>query len=119
MQGKGRGRVVYRTDGGRCCPDCGAPVAACRCQAQAPAPRGDGTVRLRQERKGRGGKTVTVVDGLPLDGAGLAAAAKRLKQRCGVGGAVRDGTIELQGDHRETLRALLAAEGYRVKVSGG
>lgn len=114
------GRIVYRTDGGRSCPRCGEPVAACRC-ADDPAavPAGDGIVRLRRERKGRGGKAVTLVDGVPLPAAELKGLAKRLKQRCGVGGAVKDGRIEIQGDQREVLKGLLEAEGFTVKLAGG
>ncbi|HKK22662.1 MAG TPA: translation initiation factor Sui1 [Pseudohaliea sp.] len=113
------GRIVYRTDSGRGCPDCGQPVPSCRC-GQAPAPMaGDGIVRLRRERKGRGGKAVTVVDGVPLPPAALKALARRLKQRCGVGGAVKDGLIEIQGDQREVLKSLLEGEGFTVKIAGG
>ncbi|MEQ8263517.1 translation initiation factor Sui1 [Pseudohaliea sp.] len=114
------GRIVYRTDGGRTCPRCGEPVAACRCaDAPGPAAAGDGIVRLRRERKGRGGKAVTLVEGVPLPAAELKGLAKRLKQRCGVGGAVKDGRIEIQGDQREVLKGLLEAEGFKVKLAGG
>jgi translation initiation factor 1 len=84
-----------------------------------PASTGDGIVRLRREKKGRGGKAVTIVDGLPLDGAALKTLASRLKQRCGVGGAVKGALIELQGDQRALLQPLLEAEGYKVKIAGG
>ena len=114
------GRIVYRTDGGRTCPRCGEPVAACRCaDAAAPVPAGDGIVRLRRERKGRGGKAVTLIDGVPLPAPDLKTLAKRLKQRCGVGGAVKEGRIEIQGDQRELLKGLLEAEGFTVKIAGG
>ncbi len=114
------GRIVYRTDGGRTCPDCGEPRAACRCEeTAATVPAGDGIVRLRRERKGRGGKAVTLVDGVPLPAPALKSLAKRLKQRCGVGGAVKDGRIEIQGDQRELLKGLLEAEGFTVKLAGG
>jgi translation initiation factor 1 len=76
-------------------------------------------VRLRRESKGRGGKTVTIVDGLPGDPDTLKAAARRLKQLCGVGGSVKDGRIEIQGDHRERIAELLRAEGHVVKLAGG
>jgi translation initiation factor 1 len=114
------GRIVYRTDGGRSCPRCGEPLAACRCAERATGlPEGDGIVRLRRERKGRGGKAVTLVDGVPLPAPELKRLAKRLKQRCGVGGAVKEGRIEIQGDQREVLKSLLEAEGFTVKLAGG
>ncbi len=113
------GRIVYRTDSGRGCPDCGQPMGNCCCPQGAAAPAGDGIVRLRRERKGRAGKAVTVVDGIPLPGTDLKALARRMKQRCGVGGAVKDGLIELQGDQREVLKAMLEADGYSVKLAGG
>jgi len=114
------GRIVYRTDGGRSCPRCGEPLAACRCAERATAlPEGDGIVRLRRERKGRGGKAVTLVDGVPLPAPELKRLAKRLKQRCGVGGAVKEGRIEIQGDQREVLKRLLEDEGFTVKIAGG
>ncbi len=80
---------------------------------------GDGIARIRRETGGRGGKTVTTIAGLALDEAALATLAKRLKTACGTGGTVRDGTIELQGDHRDALLALLAREGLRGKLAGG
>ena len=121
MKSAGRGGLVYSTDAGRMCPACRRPVAACVCAAsakRAPA-AGDGIARIRRETGGRGGKTVTTISGLALDDAALAALAKRLKAACGTGGTVRDGTIELQGDHREPLAALLAREGIRSKLAGG
>ena len=118
----GSKRVVYRTDGGRVCPDCGVVIADCRCrlvQAAAPNSRSDGIVRLRRESKGRGGKAVTVITGLPETGEALKARAKALKQRCGVGGAIKDGNVEIQGDQRQVLKAFLEAEGLTVKLAGG
>lgn len=79
----------------------------------------DGIVRVRRETKGRGGKTVTTIEGVPLAGAELASLAKDLKRRCGTGGSQKDGIIEIQGDHRDTLVAELEAQGYTVKRSGG
>ena len=111
--------LVYSTDHGRMCPECARPVSLCACgQAQAP-PAGDGIVRVGRETKGRKGKGVTIITGLPLDGAGLKALARELKARCGSGGTLKDRTIEIQGDHRDLLMDLLKAKGYTVKKAGG
>ena len=83
------------------------------------APRGDGIVRVRRETSGRGGKTVTTIDGVPLASDALAQLAGELKRACGTGGTVRDYVIEIQGDHRDQLVALLEAKGYVVKLAGG
>jgi len=80
---------------------------------------GDGIARIRRESGGRGGKTVTVVTGLALDQAALVALCKRLKSLCGTGGTVKDGALELQGDHCEPLVGLLAREGFKSKRAGG
>ncbi|HYF58384.1 MAG TPA: translation initiation factor Sui1 [Burkholderiaceae bacterium] len=115
------GGLVYSTEHGRTCPTCRRPVAACGCRGAAavrPAPS-DGTVRVSRETGGRGGKTVTVVRGVPLDAAGLAELARALKAACGSGGTAKDGTIEIQGDHRDTVVARLEARGWRVKRAGG
>ncbi len=76
-------------------------------------------VRIRRESKGRGGKVVSIVDGLPLDNAGLKILLKKLKGSLGTGGAVKRGALEIQGEHREKLLKLLEADGYRAKLSGG
>src|SRR5262245_48941125 len=110
--------LVYSTDQGRHCPDCGKPKTACICK-KAGAPKGDGIARIQRQVNGRGGKTVTAISGLLLDDAALRTLAKDLKQRCGTGGAVKDGVIEIQGDHRDTLRAELERRGMTVKLSGG
>ena len=112
-------RLVYSSASGRICPECGRPAAACICRQKSSQPAGDGIVRIRREFKGRGGKTVTVVSGIPGDEAGLKEVAAGLKKRCGTGGTVKDGIIEIQGDHRELLVTELAARGYRVKAAGG
>jgi len=82
-------------------------------------PRGDGVVRVRRETRGRGGKTVTTVDGVPLASDGLRELAKALKRRCGTGGSVKDGVIEIQGDHRDEIVPALEERGYTVKRAGG
>lgn len=114
------GGLVYSTDGGRMCPACRQPVAGCSCGgAASDRPAGDGVVRVSRQTQGRGGKTVTLVRGLPLCAAQLAALAKRLRGACGTGGSCKDGVLELQGDHVERLLALLLAEGHRAKRAGG
>jgi len=115
----GNSRLVYSSEQGRICPGCSQPVASCRCQKTAPAPGGDGIVRVRREIKGRGGKTVTVVSGLPLSGELLKMVAGELKRRCGSGGTVKDGLIEIQGDHLALVVADLQQRGYTVKRAGG
>ncbi|MET0378397.1 MAG: translation initiation factor Sui1 [Spongiibacteraceae bacterium] len=115
--------LVFSTDQGRHCPHCGQPKAGCTCNKKAGASsgglKGDGVVRIQRQINGRGGKTVTVVSGLVMDETSLKTLAKDLKQRCGSGGAIKDGAIEIQGDHRETLRAELQQRGLTVKLSGG
>lgn len=111
---------VYSTDAGRLCPGCRRAVAQCVCQDRSrPRSGGDGIVRLARQTKGRKGAGVTLVTGLPLADRDLAALAGRLKAQCGVGGSVKDGVIELQGDQRDRLEPLLVAAGYRVKRAGG
>lgn len=113
-------RLVYSTDTGRVCPDCAKPMAACVCKTLSKAvPAGDGIVRISHETKGRKGKGVTLVRGVPLDAEGLAALGKQLKANCGSGGTVKDGVIEIQGDHRETVIAALQKKGMTVKRAGG
>lgn len=124
------GRLVYSTDGGRVdyCADCGQRREACACRSKAggktssslPASLpNDGVVRLLRDRKGRGGKTVTLVAGVRANPAGLEELATTLKRFCGCGGGVKDGVIEIQGDHRERLAVKLTELGYRVKIAGG
>ncbi len=111
---------MYSSDAGRVCPRCGHAVDRCRCSKEAAArPAGNVVVRISRETSGRRGKTVTVVRGLPLDDDDARALAGELKRRCGSGGAVKDGAIEIQGDHRDTVEAELARRGYRVKRTGG
>jgi translation initiation factor 1 len=112
------GGLVYSTDAGRMCPECRKPVAQCSCR-QAAAPMGGGNVRVWRETKGRGGKAVTVVRGLPLAGEALVKLAQQLKAACGSGGTVKDGVIEVQGDHAEKLVALLVKQGFAAKRAGG
>lgn len=112
--------LVYSTDSGRMCPTCRRPVPQCTCrQARAAVPAGDGIVRVQRETKGRGGKAVTLVRGVPVDAAALDKLGKELKAACGSGGTVKDGTIEVQGDHVEKVMAWLQQRGHKVKRAGG
>jgi translation initiation factor 1 len=109
-------RPVYTTAAGRLCPTCGWPVADCRCSARFDEALPSKIVaKVRLEKAGRGGKTVTVVDGLPRNAKFLAELAAEAKRACGTGGAAKETTIELQGNHRDRLRALLRAKGWEVK----
>ena len=101
------------------CPDCKQPSAACICRTEQKVPQKKVSVRVGRETKGRRGKGVTVVWDLPLDEPGLLALAARLKERCGTGGTVKDGRIEIQGDQRERIAAELEKLGYKVKRVGG
>lgn len=112
-------RLVYSTEHGKMCPACGKSVAKCLCEKKKATSRGDGVVRVGRVTKGRKGKGVTVVTGVPLEDDGLLQLAKQLKQKCGAGGTVKDGVIEIQGDHRQMLLDDLRKKGYTVKISGG
>ncbi len=101
------------------CPECNQPVDQCTCGAEETIAEGDGIVRVSRQTKGRKGKGVTVITGLPLTSAELKRLARELKARCGCGGTVKDGTIEIQGDHRDSLIEILKTKGYTVKRSGG
>ena len=111
--------LVYSTDYGRMCPACGNPVDECVCSQNKPIPAGDGIVRVGRETKGRKGKGVTVISGVPLPEAELKNLARELKTRCGCGGTVKEGIIEIQGDLRDKLIEILQSKGYIVKRSGG
>jgi translation initiation factor 1 len=110
---------VYSTGLGTFCPGCRRPVADCVCRKPGGQPARDKVVRVSREVAGRKGKGVSVVSGLPLGPAELDALAGELKRRCGSGGTVRDGRIEIQGDHRDLLVAELARRGYEAKRAGG
>ncbi len=114
----GNGGLVYSTDSGRMCPACRMAVADCRCR-QVQRPAGDGVVRVSRETQRRGGKAVTVVRGVPLADDELAALGKRLRTACGAGGTLKDGVIEVQGDHADKVTALLQQAGFKAKRAGG
>ena len=112
--------LVYSTESGRLCPGCEQPVDQCGCKQRSIAtPAPGSTVKIRRETKGRKGKGVTLVEGLPLASAEIDKLAKQLKAKCSSGGTVKDGIIEIQGDHRTLLQEHLKAAGFTVKLAGG
>ena len=120
----GNNRLVYSTESGRICPSCGHPTTKCTCKKKKTVKKpsvypNDGIVRIRREVKGRKGKTVTTVFGVPLDDRKLQQFAKTLKRLCGTGGTVKDGIIIIQGDHREKILKEIEQQGYVVKIAGG
>jgi len=116
---KETGGLVYSTDGGKTCPACRRPVALCICRQNEHAQSSGGIVRVSRESKGRNGKNVTVIRGLALDDAALMLLGKELKAACGSGGTVKDGVIEVQGDHCERIVEILGRRFRNVKRSGG
>lgn len=115
-------RLVYSTDKGKTCPQCQEAIESCQCEVleeQARIASMDGIVRIRREVSGRKGKGVTTLTGIALNETELKALMKKLKQSCGTGGSLKDGVIEIQGDHREKLKSLLEKEGFNVKLAGG
>lgn len=116
MNSKGGG-LVYSTEGGRMCPKCRQPVARCECGKRTPAVSA-GAVRVSRETKGRNGKSVTVIRGLALDDAALTQLGKALRTACGSGGTVKDGAIEVQGDHCERVIGILGKRFGNVRRAG-
>lgn len=116
---KTNGGLVYSSEHGRMCPDCKRSKGECICARKTAVPPADGVVRVSRQSKGRKGKGVTLVTGVPLDAADLKALATRLKQQCGCGGTVKDGVIEIQGDHGDLLLEELKKLGWTVKRAGG
>jgi len=112
-------RLVYSTGMGSLCPNCRRAVRECVCPRGAPGAAKPAAVRVGRETQGRAGKGVTTVTGLPLPAADIQALATQLKKRCGSGGTVRDGVIEVQGDHRDLIVAELVKLGWQAKKSGG
>jgi len=120
-------RLVYSTETGRICSECGKPFSACSCKkkraVKADKPPtdypNDGTIRIEREVKGRKGKIVTAVFGVPLKNEELRKFAKILKRRCGAGGSLKEGIIVIQGDHRQTLLDEIKKHGYTAKLAGG
>jgi translation initiation factor 1 len=112
--------IVYSTGPGRMCPGCGKPTAHCACRKKenTALPR-DGIIRVNLDTKGRKGRGMTVITGLPLYGDKLDNLARALKQKCGAGGTVKDGKVEIQGDHRDLMIQELTKQGFTVKRAGG
>ncbi|MFW0765702.1 stress response translation initiation inhibitor YciH [Trabulsiella odontotermitis] len=102
-------RLVYSTETGRIDEPKAAPAR----------PKGDGTVRIQRQTSGRKGKGVSLITGIDESDDVLAKLAAELKKKCGCGGAVKDGVIEIQGDKRDLIKSLLEAKGYTVKLAGG
>jgi len=118
FRNKGEG-LVFSTEFGKMCPRCNNPKENCSCRKNVSLPEGDGIVRLMRETKGRKGKGVTLITGLLLEKDDLKKMAKTLKQKCGSGGSLKAGVIEIQGDHRDVLEKELGLLGYKVKRCGG
>jgi translation initiation factor 1 len=114
-----RPKPVYSTnpDTQTRCPRCGRDP--CICPRSRSLPPGQQEAHIRRETKGRGGKTVTVVRNLQLTAADMKALAQQLKRACGTGGTAKEGIIEIQGDQRDQVAALLQQMGYRTKFTGG
>ncbi len=120
MKNSSKGTLVYSTETGRMCPDCRKPLADCICKTSAKvAIVGDGVVRVSLQTKGRGGKSVTAVKGLALDALSLAVLGKQLRTACGSGGTVKDGVIEVQGEHCDLVLETLKKLGHSAKRAGG
>src|SRR5687768_16744473 len=116
MKDRENARIVYSSAAGRICRGCGQPERGCKCGQKARAPVPDRPVaKLRMEKAGRGGKTVTVVFGLPNNAAFLKELTQELKRACGTGGASGEESVELQGDLRDRVRDHLRKKGYLVK----
>lgn len=114
-------RLVYSTSGDNTCSRCGKALIKCRCtnNSNVDSANSDGIVRIHRETKGRGGKEVTVIAGIPLSGDELKKVAKAIKAAAGSGGSIKNGEIEIQGDKRDIARNFLQARGFTVKLSGG
>ena len=116
-------RLVYSTDSGRICLDCGKTAQKCSCKRKKANLQSniqsDGIIRIRRELKGRKGKTVTTISGFQEGTDDLKRIAKNLKSRCGTGGSIKSGIIIIQGDHKQTIQMELQKQGFKVKLAGG
>jgi translation initiation factor 1 len=113
------GGLVWDSELGAVCPGCAQPVESCSCASNVAPPEGDGVVRIELDRKRRNGKAVTVIRGVPATADELGALARELKKRCGAGGKVADGCIEIQGDRRDAMVEEMEKRGFVVKRVGG
>jgi translation initiation factor 1 len=111
--------LVYSTETGRTCPGCGHPAKQCCCSKEQNRQQSDGVVRISRQTKGRKGSGVCLITGVGLGEAELKKLAKQLKKKCGSGGAVKNGVIEIQGDHRKVLVDILKKLGFEAKLAGG
>ena len=112
-------RLVYSDEYGSNCPKCKKPRSKCQCAEAKEAQNTDGIVRVSRSKAGRKGSGVSLITGVPLQGKELKELAKKLKQKCGSGGTVKDGIIEIQGEHRDKLVEELKKLGWTVKKAGG
>lgn len=112
-------RLVYSDELGSTCPQCGKALKKCGCRVQAPVTPSGGQIKVERQTKGRKGKGVSLISGLPLSDVELKQLAKELKQRCGCGGTVKDGVIEIQTDQRDLLLDELHKRGFQAKKAGG
>ena len=116
-------KLVYSTDSGRICATCGKPTKNCSCKGRKPKPQtnfhSDGIIRIKREKKGRKGKTVTTISGFREEAVDLKHIAKKLKTKCGTGGSIKNGMIIIQGDQRPTILSELQKQGFKVKLAGG
>jgi translation initiation factor 1 len=119
MANKRNDGLVFSTEHGRMCPNCSNPIDRCNCPQKTHEYQGDGIVRISRETKHRKGKSVTIITGIPLPPADLKKLARQLKNTCGAGGALKDGVIEIQGDHRQKILEELNKQKYNVKLAGG
>ncbi len=111
--------LVFSSDHGKMCPKCARPINSCNCNEKKQPVKGDGVIRICRQTKGRKGKGVTIITGVPLPPNELKELARTLKNKCGCGGTVKNGEIEIQGDHRDKLLEELATLGYKAKRAGG
>ena len=111
--------LVYSSEHGSTCPSCQKALKKCKCKQAQAEPKGDGIVRVGRETKGRKGKGVTIITGVLLPEKELKVLAKELKKKCGTGGTLKNGVIEIQGDQRDLMVSLLEKKGFKVKRSGG
>ncbi len=116
---KNKSQIVYSTEGGKTCPSCGNPVDRCTCDNDKSQIPSDGVVRIRREVKGRKGKPVTIISGIPVTLDELKEISSELKRKCGSGGSVKENEIIIQGDHRNTIMNFLTTKEYTVKKAGG